>query len=194
VVEKAGELLPATGERLPERQDMGRGDVGVQDLDRSLIAAGVDVGHVEPAEVEGHVADRPRPAEGDPHALVVPRGLELAEGEESGEDLGLVEPQLLDGDQIRLDRLHQHAERLRVGAVVLQVRRHHAEPALHRASSATTAGRRWAHDAAASNAAAARSTAVSWRRRPTIWSPTGSPAAVNPQGTEMAGSPVSEIA
>ena len=47
-----------------------------------------------------------------------------------------------------------------------------------------------AHGAAASNAAAARSTAASCRRRPTIWSPTGRPLRVKPQGTEMTGSPV----
>ena len=48
-----------------------------------------------------------------------------------------------------------------------------------------------AQGAAVSNAAAARSTAASWRRRPTIWSPTGSPLRVNPHGTEIAGRPVS---
>jgi len=50
-------------------------------------------------------------------------------------------------------------------------------------------GRRSAHGAAASNAAAARSTLASSRQRPTIWSPTGSPSRVKPQGTEMAGRP-----
>ena len=37
---------------------------------------------------------------------------------------------------------------------------------------------------------AARSTIASWRRRPTIWSPTGRPLLVNPHGTEMTGRPV----
>ncbi len=50
------------------------------------------------------------------------------------------------------------------------------------------------HGAATSKAAAALNTAASWWRRPTIWSPTGSPLGVNPQGTEIAGRPVSVMA
>ena len=42
----------------------------------------------------------------------------------------------------------------------------------------------------ASNAAAARSTVASARRRPTICKPTGTPSAVTPHGTEIAGCPV----
>src|SRR5438309_1946414 len=55
-------------------------------------------------------------------------------------------------------------------------------------------GRRPAHGRAASSAAAARRTAASPQRRPTICSPTGSPSAVQPAGTEIAGSPVTVIA
>src|SRR5262249_12865368 len=47
---------------------------------------------------------------------------------------------------------------------------------------------------AASNAAAARSTAASPRLLPTICRPTGSPPFVNPHGIEMAGSPRTEKA
>jgi len=54
----------------------------------------------------------------------------------------------------------------------------------------TAGGILLAQGAAASKAAAARSTAASWCRRPTIWRPTGNPLRVNPQGTEMAGRPV----
>jgi DNA-binding transcriptional LysR family regulator len=61
-------------------------------------------------------------------------------------------------------------------------------------TSASTGGRRCAHGRAASKAAAARSTIASWRRRPTIWSPTGRPSLVKPAGTEIAGSPISENA
>ncbi len=50
-------------------------------------------------------------------------------------------------------------------------------------------GRR-ANGVAASKAAAARRTAASAWRRPTICIPTGSPAAVKPQGIEIAGRPV----
>jgi hypothetical protein len=54
----------------------------------------------------------------------------------------------------------------------------------------TTGGILSAQGAAASKAAAARSTIASCRRRPTIWSPTGSPLFVKPHGTEMTGSAV----
>ena len=50
------------------------------------------------------------------------------------------------------------------------------------------------HGAAASNAAAARSTAASCRRRPTIWRPTGRPPLVKPQGTEITGRPATVMA
>ena len=53
-----------------------------------------------------------------------------------------------------------------------------------------TAGRRPPHGAAASKAAAARSTVASASRLPTICSPTGNPAGVKPQGTVAAGCPV----
>ena len=46
---------------------------------------------------------------------------------------------------------------------------------------------------AASKACATWSSGQSARRRPTSWSPTGRPSGVNPAGTEMAGSPVTEI-
>ena len=46
---------------------------------------------------------------------------------------------------------------------------------------------------AASKACATWSSGHSARRRPTSWSPTGRPSGVNPAGTEMAGSPVTEI-
>ena len=51
-------------------------------------------------------------------------------------------------------------------------------------------GRRAAQGWAASKAAAARRTAPSSLRRPTIWRPTGKPSAVRPQGTVQAGWPV----
>ena len=51
-------------------------------------------------------------------------------------------------------------------------------------------GRRPPHGCAASNAADARSTVRSAKRRPTICRPTGRPAGVNPAGTEAAGWPV----
>ena len=54
----------------------------------------------------------------------------------------------------------------------------------------SSGGRCSAHGQAASNAAAAPSTARSARRRPTICRPTGRPAAVNPHGTVAAGCPV----
>src|SRR4029077_14646860 len=41
-----------------------------------------------------------------------------------------------------------------------------------------------------SNPPAARSTSASANRGPIIWSPTGSPPAVHPQGTDAAGCPV----
>ena len=59
------------------------------------------------------------------------------------------------------------------------------------ASASAVGGILSAQGAAASNAAAARSTAASWRRRPTICRPTGSPLRVKPHGTEIAGRPVS---
>ena len=55
-------------------------------------------------------------------------------------------------------------------------------------TAGTTGGIRSAQGAAASKAAAARSTAASWCRRPTICRPTGSPLLVKPHGTEMTGS------
>jgi hypothetical protein len=54
----------------------------------------------------------------------------------------------------------------------------------------TTGGILAAQGAAASKAAAARSTIASCRRRPTIWSLTGRPLLVKPHGTEMTGRPV----
>ena len=51
-------------------------------------------------------------------------------------------------------------------------------------------GRRSAHGAACSNAAAARRTSASAWRRPAIWSPIGSPSAEKPHGTVIAGCPV----
>src|SRR5260370_42636169 len=45
-------------------------------------------------------------------------------------------------------------------------------------------GRLSAHGRACSKAAAARRTVASAKRRPTIWSPTGSRSRVNPHGTE----------
>src|SRR5262249_57896694 len=58
---------------------------------------------------------------------------------------------------------------------------------LHRAPRS---GRRCAHGCAASNAAEARSTVTSSKRRPTICRPIGKPAFVKPQGTVAAGCPV----
>jgi hypothetical protein len=55
------------------------------------------------------------------------------------------------------------------------------------AHAVTTGGILSAQGAAASKAAAARSTIASCRRRPTIWSPTGRPLLVKPHGTEMTG-------
>ncbi len=58
-----------------------------------------------------------------------------------------------------------------------------------RAGYATTGGRRSAHGAADSKAAAARSTVASSRQGPASWSPTGSPSRVKPHGIEIAGRP-----
>ena len=78
-----------------------------------------------------------------------------------------------------------------------QLRRgHEAEIGRHRSRvsqgrpSHVSSGRRCAHGRAVSKAAAACSTARSANRRPTIWSPTGSPAGVKPAGTVAAGWPV----
>ena len=62
------------------------------------------------------------------------------------------------------------------------------------AADGATGGLRSAHGCAASNAAAARSTAASPRRLPTICRPTGRPSRVNPHGIEIAGSPSTENA
>ena len=61
------------------------------------------------------------------------------------------------------------------------------------AGSAGSAGVTRPCPVAASNACATPSSGQSPRRRPTSCSPTGSPSAVNPAGTEIAGSPVAEI-
>ncbi len=58
-----------------------------------------------------------------------------------------------------------------------------------RAGYATTGGRRSAHGAADSKAAAARSTVASSRQGPASWSPTGSPSRVKLHGIEIAGRP-----
>src|SRR6266849_4526631 len=54
----------------------------------------------------------------------------------------------------------------------------------------STGGFAWAQGCSCSKAAAARSTAASSNRRPTIWSHTGSLSPVTPHGTEAPGCPV----
>ena len=94
---------------------------------------------------------------------MVARGLQLPEGQNAGERLGLVRRELLDHDDVGLGCLDEIRERVGVGRAVGEIRGQNPEAeAAHAAGApATTGGIRSSHGAADSNAAAARSTAAS---------------------------------
>ena len=89
VGEHVAQLAAPISEPLSHGVDVGGGQVEVQNLDGLVVVGSGELGHERRAIGKSERPHAPRRPERDSHAVVVPRGLELAERQHTAEHLGL---------------------------------------------------------------------------------------------------------
>ncbi len=150
VGEHVAQLAAPISEPLSHGVDVGGGQVEVQNLDGLVVVGSWELGHERRAIGKPERPHAPRRPERDSHAVVIPRGLELAERQHAAEHLGLRGRQLLDDHHVGLHRLDQVSERVGVSPAVGEIRGKDPESETPHVAVGpdTTGGTRSAHGAA----------------------------------------------